>query len=229
MKPRPTWGGKREGAGRPRKQGSKPRHVRRPEIAKNTALHVSLRVCREVGRLRRPAGYQAIRRAIAACIGRRDFRVVHTSIQGNHIHLLVEANHKRALTNGGRAFMVSAAQHLNAARGRRGEVFIQRYHAVPLKTPRQARAAIAYVMNNWRRHGEDQDGPRQRAALVDPYSMGIVFDGWRELPTPFAIPDGYEPLPVCGARSWMLTVGWRKHPLVGLREVPGPLGERARR
>jgi REP element-mobilizing transposase RayT len=224
MKPPPTWGGKREGAGRPRKKGSVPRNVRRPELKKDHPVHVTLRVVREVGRLRRPAAYGAIQRAVAACLGRDDFRIVHTSIQGNHIHLLVEADNKRALANGMRAFMVSAAQHLNAARGRRGEVFPARYHAVQLTTPKQVRAALAYVLNNWRRHKEDRKGERQRAAHVDPYSTGILFDGWKDVPAKFVVPEGYAPLAACGAKSWLMRIGWRKHlPLIGLREVPGPL------
>ena len=187
-------------------------------------MHITLRVVRDVGRLRRPVAYAAIQRAVAACIGRRDFRIVHTSIQTNHIHLLVEANDKRALANGVRAFMISAAQHLNAERGRVGEVFPTRYHAVPLTTPKQVRAALSYVLNNWRRHQEDLAGPRQRAAQVDPYSTGILFDGWSDAPPKFIIPDGYGPLSVSGPRTWLLRVGWRKHhPLIGLREVPGPL------
>jgi REP element-mobilizing transposase RayT len=222
VKPR-TWGGKREGAGRPRKKGSVPRNVRRPELRKGCPIHVTLRVVKAVGRLRRPAAYAAIQRAVAACLGRDDFRIVHTSIQGNHLHLIVEADDKRALGNGMRAFMISAAQHLNTARGRRGTVFPARYHAVQLTTPKQVRAALAYVLNNWRRHQEDLEGPRQRAAQVDPYSTAILFDGWKELPARFEIPIGYEPLRASGARTWLLTVGWRKHhPLIGLREVPGP-------
>lgn len=225
VRPPPTWGGKRKGAGRPRKEGSTRRHWPVPEVTKHTPVHVSLRVHRDVGRLRRRAGYAAIRRALAACFGRTDFRIVQTSIQANHIHLMVEANDKRALRNGTRAFMISAAQHLNRARGRRGKVFIQRYYAVRVKTPLQARNALAYVLNNWRRHHEDMEGAAQARAQVDPYSTGILFDGWDGLTKPFTIPDGYEPLPVSGARSWLLTVGWRKHPLIGLRETPGPISE----
>jgi REP element-mobilizing transposase RayT len=224
MKPPSTWGGKREGAGRPRQKGSIQRNVRRPELKKDCPVHVTLRVVKEVGRLRRPAAYGALQRAVAACLGRIDFRIVHTSIQGNHIHLLVEADNKRALGNGMRAFMVSAAQHLNAASGRRGTVFPTRYHAVQLTTPKQVRAALAYVLNNWRRHQEDTAGARQRAAHVDPYSTGVLFDGWKDATTRFEIPPGYEPLRVSGPRTWLLKVGWRKHhPLIGLREVPGPL------
>lgn len=178
-----------------------------------------MRVAKDVGRLRGHVGYRAVRRGIAAVIAREGFRVVHASIQSNHVHLLVEAEDRRMLSNGLRAFMISTARHLNGALGRRGAVFATRYHATQLRTPRQVRNALAYVMNNWRHHGEDQHGPAQRRASVDPYSTAILFDGWRE--ARFAVPDGYEPLPVAGARTWLLTVGWRRHPLIGLREVPG--------
>ncbi len=218
-----THGGARPGAGRPRKQEGRSPHERRPTLSRHTPVHVTLRVHRDVGRLRRAAGYAAVQRALAACIGRRDFRIVHISIQGGHIHLLAEANDGRALANGMRAFMISAARHLNAARGRRGAVFSSRYHAVQLRTPRQMRSALAYVLNNWRRHREDDSGLAQRRAQVDPYSTGILFDGWRDAPARFVIPDRYQPLPVCGARSWLMTVGWREHPLIGLRETPGPV------
>jgi REP element-mobilizing transposase RayT len=177
-------------------------------------------VAAEVGRLRNRIGFHAVRRAAAACIGRLDFRIVHVSVQSNHIHLLVEASDKGALANGLRAFMISAAQHLNRMRGRRGTVFATRYHAVQLRTPRQVRNCLAYVLNSWRRHHEDIAGPAQRRAFVDPYSTGILFDGWPDAPARFTLPGSYEPLPVAGARSYLLTIGRRRHLLIGLRELP---------
>ena len=185
-------------------------------------MHVSLRVCKEVGRLRRRAAYAAIRAAVAVCLGRTDFRIVEASVQGNHIHLIVEADDKRALANGMRAFMISAARRLNQAVGRKGPVF-ERYHMTIVRTPRQARHAIAYVVNNWRRHREDLAGVRQRRAPIDPYSSGPSFDGWRHRPAELGLPAGYKPLLVVGARSWLLTIGWRLHyPLIGVDEMPGP-------
>ncbi|HVK75920.1 MAG TPA: hypothetical protein VM734_21460, partial [Kofleriaceae bacterium] len=149
-------------------------------------------------------------------------RIVQSSIQGNHIHLIVEADDKGALANGVRAFMISAAQRLNRAVGRRGPVF-ERYHMTIVRTPRQARHAIAYVLNNWRRHREDLAGVRQRRAPVDPYSSGPSFDGWRDRPAELGLRPSYKPLLVAGARSWLLTVGWRTHHrLIGVDEVPGP-------
>jgi REP element-mobilizing transposase RayT len=103
-----------------------------------------MRVCREVGRLRRRDAYRAVRGAVATCLGRRDFRIVHVSIQANHVHMLVEANDKVGLENGARAFMISATRRLNRLKGRKGAVFTQRYHAVKIDSPRQARHALAY-------------------------------------------------------------------------------------
>ena len=157
-------------------------------------------------------------------------RVVHLSIQRDHIHLLVEADDERCLARGMQGLQISAARHLNAAvsvekgqaRARRGQVFANRYHAEILDTPRRARHALAYVLNNWRRHREDLAGAAPRRAAVDPYSSGISFAGWCDHATPFAFPRDYQPLVVSPPRCWLLTTGWRRYGLVGLRDVPGP-------
>jgi len=219
---KPGRGGPRPGSGRKRKADAI-RHDARPEVTRRRPVHVSLRAHRGVGRLRRWPAYRAIRGAVATCLGRLDFRIVHVSIQAHHIHLLVEANDKYALANGLRAFMISATRRLNALRGREGTVFTQRYHAVQIGSPRQARGALAYVLNNWRRHREDLEGPAQRKADVDPYSTGVLFDGWDMPHERFAIPEWYEPMLVHAPRSWLLTVGWRKRSRIGLRETPGPI------
>lgn len=185
-------------------------------------MHVSLPIDRAVGRMRRRAGYAAVRRGIAVCMGRSDFRIVHASIQANHIHLLVEANDASALSRGLRAFMTACARSVNRALGRRGRVFAGRYHVTVVTSPRQVRSTLAYVLNNWRRHREDRGATATRVASVDPYSSGVLFDGWAELTGRFEVPDRHDPLPVAGARSWLLTVGWRRYPRIRLREVPGP-------
>ena len=229
-----TWGGKRKGAGRKAvvRAGQKPhRRVRkRPPLTGREPVHVVVRVDPAVGRLRRRKAYQAIRRALITVLCKGRMRVVHLSIQRTHVHLIVEAGSERDLARGMQGFQISAARHLNCAvaierrmsRPRRGQVFTNRYHAEILDTPRRARHALAYVLNNWRRHREDVAGPAQRLAAVDPYSSGISFDGWRDHETPFAFPADYEPLAVARPTCWMLTTGWRRHGPIDLREVPGP-------
>jgi REP-associated tyrosine transposase len=227
-----TWGGKRRGAGRPAKKPWRPseRHKLRARFAKTTPLHVTLRVVDAIGKLRRRDAYHAIRRAMQATLARTDFRIVHISLEDDHIHLIVEADTERALAKGMQAFEISAAIRLNVAfskRGRRryGQVFADRYHPVVITSPTQARHAIAYVLNNWRRHRQD-NGMESRLWTVDYFSSGPSFRGWKECdasPMPFDMPPTYEPLPVATPQTWLLGAGWRKtgRP-ISLREVPGP-------
>lgn len=186
-------------------------------------MHVTLRVSPAVGGLRRRRAYHAVRRALLTSFVRQDFRVVHVSIQRTHIHLICEADDTAALGHGMQGFQISAARRLNAAitadrklaSPRKGTVFTERYHAVELDSPRKVRNAICYVLNNWRRHGEDQT-----RAPLDAYASGIFFDGWAGR-TMFAPPEGYEPLPVMYPLTWLLGSGWRKHALIDPRETPG--------
>jgi REP element-mobilizing transposase RayT len=202
-------GGRRKGAGRKRSLPGPARgaHGTRPFHDRRLPVHVVLRVTQEVGRLRRAKAYAAVRLAMIALVlaGRTSFRVVHVSIQRHHIHLLCEADDRLALANGVRALCISTARRLNALvseeRGqpRRGRVFTDRYHATTITKPRQARHALAYVLNNWRRHREDLAGLGEARALVDRYSSGIAFGGWAERDgVPFAWPTAFFPI----TRKW---------------------------
>jgi hypothetical protein len=193
-------------------------------------VHVVLRATADVGSLRTHEMRMAVREASFAVIrGREDsFHLVHYSIQRSHLHLIVEAKDAKSLANGIRAFSISAAKHINAVvtmmtgERRRGSVFTDRYHAVNLRSPRQVRNCLAYVLNNWRHHGEDQLRA-SRAWKIDPYATGLAFDGWKDLGEGrrYPIPPGYEGPIVWAPRSWLLRVGWRKHGMIRIDEVPG--------
>src|SRR3954468_14741186 len=184
FKPR---GGKRRGAGRkPKGRRAGSSHKIRPEIAARHPVHVVLRVSGAVGNLRRRFTYRALREATLTTARREDFRIVHLSIQRTHVHLLVEADDKRALAAGMQGFQISAAKHLNAAisKGqpgprRRGTVFPDRYHATIITSPRQARHALSCCLNNWRRHQEDRVMPMASWA-IDWFSSAAMFPGWAE-------------------------------------------------
>ena len=223
-------GGKRRGAGRPPKgERAGERHERRPFHDARHPVHVVLRAVNAVGNLRRRQTYQAIRQATRVAARREDFRIVHLSIQRTHVHLLVEAKNKPALAAGMQGFQISAAKHLNAAisKGkpgprRRGAVFPDRYHAVVIESPRHARHALSYVINNWRKHGEDR-GEVTRRWNVDWYSSGPMFAGWKELSSDgFAQrrPPELPPMVLGAPRTWLLCKGWKKHGAISCREVP---------
>jgi putative transposase len=157
---------------------------------------------------------------VALRAGDRDeFRVVHISIQSNHIHLIVEGASSEAIARGMQRFASMTARALNRVLGRKGKVFAHRYHRVDVTSPRQMRNALAYVLNNWRRHREDVMTVGAENELLDPYSTAWAFDGWEDLDE---LPR-WDRLPSATPRTWLLRVGWRKVGALRVREVPGPL------
>jgi REP element-mobilizing transposase RayT len=225
-----THGGKRPGAGRkPKHRRPGACHTTRPEHDRRHPVHVTLRVVGSVEGLRRRDIYLALRRATIVTARREDFRIIHMSIQRDHIHLLVEADRKASLSKGIRGFSISGARQINkaiTARGghrRTGKVIADRFHARPLTTPRAVRNALAYLLCNWRHHGEDL-APFARTWKVDPFSSGALFFGWQELagsPVLWPLPPSYHPLIVLRPRTWLLCNWDRFHPLISVREVPG--------
>ena len=172
-------------------------------------MHVTLRVLSEVGNLRRDEVYRAVREASRTAAQRARFRIIHLSLQHDHIHLLVEAESAALLASGMHGFKISAARHINTALAvdglrRRGRVFADRYHVVVIRSPSQARNVLAYILQNWRKHGEDRRGIA-RTWLVDRFSSGILFAGWKELEgkAPWTSPPGYEALVVASPQSWL--------------------------
>jgi REP element-mobilizing transposase RayT len=203
------------------------KHERREVFRLGTPVHVVLRVAPAIGGLRKHKTYAALREALLVAARRDNFRVVHISIQSKHVHLLVEASDRIALARGMQGFQISAAKRLNAAvtkpgeKRRRGVVFTDRYHVQLIKSPKQARHCLSYVLNNWRHHQEDGEGVA-RTWKIDRYSSAISFDGWRDAPASWAAPEDYQPLHVWKPRCWLLREGWKRHGRIATTEIPGP-------
>ena len=187
-----------------------PRHRPRGVHRARNPIHVTLRVRNDVPRLRRRDTYRAIRQSLLKMAVTTDgFRLVHASIQHNHLHFLVEAGDARLLSRGMQGLATSLAKRINrACGGRVGKVFAYRFHATEITSPTQARNALAYVLNNWRHHAEDTRSPATQDASIDPYSTAMWFDGWREA-NAWLVPRAFEPLPEVRAKTWLLREGWR--------------------
>ncbi len=237
-KVRDPRGGKRKGAGRKPNNGIRAGvpHLERPSLLASHPLHVTLGVLPVVDTLRDFDIYPAFQKATIAAAKHGQtmedgmwFRIIQISIQSNHVHLLVEASDRDALSRGMQGFKISAAKWLNKAIGKRrgrprkGSVFADRYFAEPIKSPLQARRALTYVLNNWRKHERDRTRTSSKWR-VDPFSSGVLFTGWKDLAdlglTRWSIPEGYLPLTVLEPRTWLLRVGWRRHGLVPCSELP---------
>jgi REP element-mobilizing transposase RayT len=215
-------GGPRTGAGRKKSPMRRhdPSHRRRPELSSHHPVHVVLRTAPDVDRLRRGPVYRKLRGVLQRYLGKDGFRVVHVSIQHNHLHLIVEAGDRKALTRGMQSFAINAARAINSTSGTMGKVFAYRYHATQIRTPRQARRTLAYVLNNWRHHREDQVSERMLAVKLDPYATGLCFQGWTQR---FVVPDGYRRLPVSPPRTRLLQSSWARFGRLDPFECPGSL------
>jgi REP-associated tyrosine transposase len=210
------WGGKRAGAGRKlvAARASPPHRPRAPHRSR-WPVHVTLRAREALPSLRSARVFPFLQRSLAAC-HKAAFRVVHFSVQTDHVHLVVEGDEANALVRGLQGLAVRCAKAVNRAVRRRGGVWSTRYHSRALRTPTEARRGLVYVLLNFRKH------LRARPA-IDPRSSGPWFGGWRQsgqgavdrsVDGTRSDPRGGSP--VAASRTWLATVGWRR--------AGGPIG-----
>jgi REP element-mobilizing transposase RayT len=200
-------GDRREGAGcKPAPGRRTAPHRRRAKHDRHCPSHVTLRACADVPSLRGDRLSRILQRTLGAA-NRGDFRVLHFSLQRDHMHLLVEADGPLGFRRGVQGLAVRLAKAVNRLVGRRGRVWASRYHCRLLRTPREVRNALVYVLNNWRKHERDVRG-------LDPSSSARFFDGWQNV-VPVAVAA-----PVARARTWLVRVGWRRYGAIAIAESP---------
>lgn len=227
-----TWGGKRKGAGRPPKASTPGvTHLRRPSLSRHHPLHITLRIAPGFPSLREGRLFEQVRLALAAGRERFGFRLVHFSVQSNHLHLIAEASDGRALARGMQGLSVRVARAVNRALTRRGRLFADRYHCRALKTPRATHFAVRYVLLNARKHrAANVPGfidRRSSAAWFDNFSRPdeLAFGAARTR-AEWRASSGLE-APVVPARTWLLRQGYRRHGAFDIDDMPGPDGSRS--
>jgi REP element-mobilizing transposase RayT len=160
----PTWGGRRRGAGRkPKGETALVTHGARERL-KRLPVHVNWRMRYGTWNLRSKRCFRRIKEALWAACDRFGVRITHFSVLGNHIHLIVEADSKEALSRAMQGLGVRIAKKLNRVMGRRGAVLADRYFSRALRTPSEVKSAVHYVVRNFQNHFDSAEiGP-------DPYS-----------------------------------------------------------
>jgi REP element-mobilizing transposase RayT len=182
---------------------------------------VTLRAKHPLPSLRRQAIFAAIRRTFPLT-ARSWFRLLHFSVQSDHVHLLVEADDQPSLGRGMAGMAIRMARAVNRILQRKGAIWSCRFHARALTTPREVRNAIVYVIFNLRKH-------MPAAREWDVCSSAPWLDGWQTPPTwrawwpvPSSGPpfDESESPPVRGPETWLARTGWKRFGLIRFCEAP---------
>jgi REP element-mobilizing transposase RayT len=208
----------RRGVGRPAKKIKSAHaitHQPRPKLAKKEVLHLTLKLRRGLPTLRRDKPFKAIQRSFYKYSLGDGFRLVHFSVQHDHLHLIAEADSKKALSRAMHRLAISISRRLNGLWKKlggtwTGRIFKERYHEHVLKQPLEVRNVLLYVLANAKKHGAIKAHER------DFYSSAPYFDGFtkRKAKPP---PDQL----IVRATAWLLTTGWhREYGLLGPNEMP---------
>jgi len=211
-------GGPRPGAGRPAAPRPIVHHVKRDEVLERHPSHVTIRVVSGMSSMRRRPFLRIFQRSLRQVRRREDFRVVVYSVQDDHVHFVVEASNKDALARGMKAVGSRLARAVHRFFGRTGRVLAGRYHVRALKTPKEVRNALAYVLLNDRKHKRERTG-QAPPVQIDPASSGRLFDGWiRQVFAEALVPGLVEVSP---PQTWLLCVAWKNSGLIDPAEIPG--------
>ena len=185
-------------------------HETRSKVDPRYPLQVTIRASPGLPSLRSDRVFEALRRAIERASVDR-FRVIHFSIQQDHGHFIVEGDEARRARGGMHGLAIRLALAVNRVLGRKGRVVGDRYHVRPLRSPRQMRTSMVYVLLNFRKH-------LRAPAGIDPRSSGPHFSGWHRAPS-----VALGPAATVTPTTWMATIGWQRAggPLA-VEERPSP-------
>ena len=161
--------------------GTGGRQKRQP-IRRQTPLHITLRLREGLPNLRSRKGMQLIMKAFKGA-QEKGLRIIHFAVLSNHIHLIVEVANSEILYKSMRSLTTrlgiylrrwARPSSLRRAQIKKLGLFRGRYHVHILKTAREVKNALHYVLLNPCKHFKK--GP-----YIDFYTSSFIFKDWKLL------------------------------------------------
>jgi REP element-mobilizing transposase RayT len=140
------------GAGRPAIHDPGIRHTERPLIKKPSSLHLTIKVEKIKADIKNKTVLSILKRAIQNA-RKQGLRVIHFSLEYDHVHLLIEAENNTTLGKGMQAFGVTFSKAINRVRKTTGKVYKHRYHFKAITSPKQLKNVMSYIFKNGVKHG----------------------------------------------------------------------------
>lgn len=138
-----NWGGKRKGSGRKRIHSKGVSHRKRERVTRHTPTHVNIKY---EASIKNKDFLRILKRAILNS-RKKGLRILHYSVQLNHVHFILEADTREKFISGLRSLTVTIVRGMN-----RGAVQKERYHLHVLRCPKETKNAVKYVCFNEERH-----------------------------------------------------------------------------
>jgi len=151
-----------KGAGRPMIHDPGIRHRERPFLTKAASLHLTVKVKRIKADMKNKAVLSILKRAIMNA-RKQGLRVIHFTLEYDHIHLLIEAENNEILGKGMQSFGVTFSKAINRMKKQSGGVYKHRYHFRQISGVRQLKNVLNYIFTNGVKH-------KTAKSLVNPYN-----------------------------------------------------------
>jgi REP element-mobilizing transposase RayT len=202
-----THGGRRKGAGRPNKTRTV-NHMTRARVDFRKPLHITMRLQEGVPNIRNKTLLKQFKKS-ANQAAKFELHVIHFSLLRNHLHMIVEAKDNEALALGMRSLAGRFGKQIRRHAGGKGRVFQGRYHLKTIKSARQMRRTLEYVLLNYAKHTKLPEH-------LDPFSSAYGFKHWKDLLglrfNPVIAVQTRNPFEtgLAPPRSWLAREGWRR-------------------
>jgi len=144
-------------AGRPsiltqKQKSNKIYHHSRPHLLSGKPVHVTIKTDKNIiPNLRNKILYKEIRASFkrARLLG---IRIIHFTVQRDHIHFLIEAQNKKQLGQSMRALSISLTKRLSRVLAKKIKALKTRYHLHILKSLKEIKNVANYIQNNGKKH-----------------------------------------------------------------------------
>lgn len=149
-------------AGRPAKWDKGIRHIKRERINKPTSMHITIKVRENKADIKSKRILKALHRVIFRA-RLKGIKIIHYTLEYNHVHLLVEAGDHRIMHQGMQGFGISFAKAINKLKTRKGGVYKHRHHLRKINSARDLKNVLHYIFNNRKHH-------KRALSILDPYN-----------------------------------------------------------
>lgn len=156
----------------PKRAGRKPihdkaiRHTERPIFKKARSLHLTIKVRENKADIKSRRLLKALHHAIKRARLMK-LKIIHYTLEFNHVHLLVEADNNSTLHKGMQAFGISFSKAINRSKRLKGTVYKHRYHFRQICSSRELKNVLHYIFHNGIKHGRTN-------SLIDPFNSMVA-------------------------------------------------------